>query len=71
MAQPKFKIVAGASDWGSPLAEMPSFTTLEDAEGAAREYIAEQKRTGGLSTLGKIVIEETRQDGSVVTHSIA
>lgn len=70
MTESKFKVVAGASDWGSPLSEQPTFETLEDALGAAREFVAEQRRSGGPSALGKIVIEETRPDGEVVSHAV-
>jgi hypothetical protein len=71
MAEPEFKVVAGASDWGSPLSEQPTFKSLEEAQAAAREYLAEQRRTGGPTALGKVLIEETRADGSVVSHAIA
>ena len=70
MAKSAFKVVAGASDWGSPLSEQPAFDTLEEARAAAREFVAESKRSGGPAALGKVVVEETRADGTVVTHPI-
>ena len=70
MDESNFKVVAGASDWGSPLSEQPTFNSLEEAQAAAREFIAEQKRMGGATALGKIVIEEKRPDGSVVAHAV-
>ena len=70
MPESEFKVVAGASDWGSPLSEQPSFNTLEEAQAAAREYVAEQKRSGGATALGPIRIEETTPDGSVVSHAV-
>jgi hypothetical protein len=71
MSEPEFKVVAGASDWGSPLSSQPTFKTLEEAEAAAREYIAEQRRGGGPTALGRVVIEETTPDGDVVSHAVA
>ena len=71
MARREFKVVAGARDWGSPLAEQPTFATLEEAQAAAREYIAEQRRAGGPTALGPVVIEETTEDGDVVSHAVA
>jgi hypothetical protein len=71
MTEAAFKVVAGASDWGSPLGEQPTFSTLDEAHAAAREFIAEQKRSGGPAALGKIMIEETRVDGSVVSHPVS
>lgn len=71
MATREFKVVAGAKDWGSPLSEQPSFPSLEEAQASAREYIAEQKRSGGPAALGPVVVEETTEDGMVVTHPIA
>jgi hypothetical protein len=71
MATREFKVVAGAKDWGSPLSEQPSFPTLEEAQAAAREYIAEQKRASGPSALGPVVVEETTEDGAVISHAIA
>ena len=70
MPKSEFKVVAGASDWGSPLSEQPSFKTLEDAQAAAREYVAEQKRAGGPTALGPVRIEETTPEGKVVTHAV-
>ena len=71
MPEPEFKVVAGASDWGSPLSSQPTFSTLEEAQAAAREYIAEQRRTGGPTALGRVVIEETTPDGAMVSHPVA
>jgi hypothetical protein len=70
MAQAQFKVVAGASDWGSPLSEQPIFDNLEAAQAAAREYISEQRRSGGPTTLGKVVIEETTANGEVISHAV-
>ena len=70
MTEPEFRVVAGAGDWGSPLSMQPSFKTLEEAQAAAHEYLAEQKNAGG-PTPSKVVIEETRRDGAVVAHSIS
>jgi hypothetical protein len=71
MPEPEFKVVAGAADWGSPLSYQPAFKTLEEAQEAAREYIAEQKKMGGPSAPGHVAIEETRRDGTVVAHPIS
>lgn len=71
MAEARFKVVAGAADWGSPLAEQPSFETLEEAQEAAREYLREQKKAGGPAMTERVLIEETGPDGSVVTHRVA
>jgi hypothetical protein len=71
MADSEFKIVAGSTDWGSPMSEMPIFGSLEEAAAAARQFIAAQKREGGPSALGAVVIEETRADGTVVAHAVA
>jgi hypothetical protein len=71
MSEPEFKVVTGASDWGSPLSFQPTFSSLEEAQAAAREYLAEQKRTGGPTALGRVVIEETQPDGGVVSHPVA
>ena len=68
MADPVFKVVAGARDWGSPLSAQPVFKTLEEARTAAHEYVEEQKRAGGPTALGRVVIEETKADGSTVTY---
>ncbi len=70
MAQAQFKVVAGASDWGSPLSEQPVFDNLEEARAAAREYISEQRRSGGPTALGKVVIEETTASGDVISHAV-
>ena len=71
MREPSFKVVAGAADWGSPLAAQPSFPTLEEAQQVAREYLNEQRQRGGPALPERIAVEETRADGSVVTHRIA
>jgi hypothetical protein len=71
MREPEFKVVAGASDWGSPLSAQPTFNTLEEAQAAAREYLTEQKKTGGPTALGRVVIEETQPDGAVISHPVA
>ncbi len=68
MTNTPFKLIANPGDWGSPLSEMPSFATLEEAQAAAREYRAEQRREGGPDGTGSLIIEETRPDGSVVNH---
>ena len=70
MHEPEFKVVAGAGDWGSPLASQPSFKTMEEAREAAREYITEQRKAGGPSAL-RVSIEETRTDGSVIEHPVS
>ena len=69
MAKASFKVVAGAGDWGSPMAAQPSFDSLEEAQEAAREYLNEQK-SGGAAMPERITVEETRPDGSVVTHRV-
>ena len=71
MAEPSFKLIANPGDWGSPLAELPSFETLEEAHAAAREFRAEQKAGGGPDPTGSLIIEETTPDGSVVRHPVA
>ncbi len=70
MSEPEFKVVAGAGDWGSPLASEPSFKTMEEARAAAREYITEQRKAGGTAP-PRVSIEETRRDGSVVEHPVS
>lgn len=71
MAEPSFKLIVNPGDWGSPLSEMPSFATLEEAQAAAREFRAEQRREGGPKATGSLIIEETKPDGSVVNHPVA
>lgn len=70
MSEPEFKVIAGAGDWGSPLSFQPAFKTMEEARAAAREYIAEQRKTGGPAQ-PSVSIEETRVDGSVVSHPVS
>ncbi len=70
MPNSKFKIVTGAGDWGSPLAEEGSFETLEEAQAAAREYLARQRQDSRSGVPLRVVVEETRQDGSVAKHSV-
>ncbi len=71
MAEPSFKLVANPGDWGSPLSELPSFATLEEAQAAAREFRAEQKFSRGPHPTGTLIIEETTPDGAVVRHPVA
>jgi hypothetical protein len=66
-----FRLMVNPGDWGSPLQEQPSFATLEEAQAAAREYRAEQRREGGPNVTGALLIEETRPDGSMVNHPVA
>ena len=54
MTKPVFKVVAGASDWGSPLSELPSFKTYEEAHGAA----------GSLSPSRNALVGRPRSEGS-------
>ena len=70
MAESQFKVVVGPGDWGSPLTYEPTFETLEEAKEGAREYLAEQRRTGGTGLPLNARIEETRADGTVVTHPV-
>jgi len=67
MATPKFKIVIGGGDWGGPMADQATFETLEEAQAAAREYLARQRDVGG--TAPRTIIEETTADGSILKHS--
>jgi hypothetical protein len=71
MPESSFKVVAGAADWGSPLAAQPSFPTLEEAQQVAREYLNEQRKSGGPALPERISVEETKPDGTIVTHRIA
>jgi hypothetical protein len=71
MAELRFRLIANAGDWGSPLSAESAFETLEEAQAAGREYRAEQKRMGGPDVTGSLKIEETRPDGVVVTHPVA
>jgi hypothetical protein len=70
MPDHKCKIVAGADDWGSPLSEEATFDTLDEAQAAAREYLERQRREGGSGVPLRVVVEETRPDGSVAKHSV-
>lgn len=65
-----FKLIVTPGDWGSPLSSQPSFETLEEAQEAAREYRAQQRKTGGPDATGSLMIEETRPDGSVANHPV-
>jgi hypothetical protein len=68
MPDSEFKIVTGGGDWGSPLASEATFDSLEEAQAAAREYLTIQRQAGGPGVPLRVSIEETRLDGSVVTH---
>ena len=70
MAEPSFKVVPTTRDWGSPLTFEGAFDTLEEAHAAAREFLSEQRRSGGPSGFS-LLIEETQSDGSVVTHPVS
>jgi hypothetical protein len=67
MPNSTFKIITGAGDWGSPLSDEPTFETLEEAQAAAREYLAGQRQRGGGVPL-RVLVEETRPDGTVAQH---
>jgi hypothetical protein len=69
MPDSEFKIVTGG-DWGSPLAGEATFDSLEEAQAAAHEYLTSQRQAGGPGVPLRVSIEETRPDGSVVTHSV-
>ena len=70
MVELNFKIVVGPGDWGSPLNDEPTFDTLEEAQEGAREYLAEQRKMGETALPFRARIEETRADGTVVTHPV-
>jgi len=71
MSEPTFRLVVNPGDWGSPLSEQPSFATLEEAQAAAREYRAQQRREGGPNATGSLMIEETTPDGETIRHPVA
>jgi hypothetical protein len=68
MQETEYRVVVGAGDWGSPVSEQPVFKSWEEAQAAAREYIAQQRNTAG--GVPRAQIEETRSDGTVVRHDV-
>jgi len=50
------------------MAAETSFETLEEAVGAAREFLVRQREAGGPAP--RATIEETTADGSVLKHSV-
>jgi hypothetical protein len=70
MPNSSFKVITGAGDWGSPLSDEPAFETLDEAVAAAREYLTRQRKVGDSGVPLRVVVEETKPDGSVAQHRI-